>query len=125
MGKMILNGCSYIGGGGVDYSTTEQDTGLKWIDGKEIYQCTIDVGFLTNNSTKSVAHGISNIDNIIKIEGIAIVSSGSNFVPLPSPSKSAAYSVGVKVDKTNVSVETGQNRTTWYAYITLKYTKTT
>lgn len=25
-------------GGGVDYSTTEQDTGLKWTDGKDIYQ---------------------------------------------------------------------------------------
>ena len=28
------------GGGGVDYSLTEQDTGLKWIDGKSIYQTT-------------------------------------------------------------------------------------
>lgn len=26
--------------GGVNYSTTEQDTGLKWIDGKPIYQRT-------------------------------------------------------------------------------------
>lgn len=31
---------SGIGGGGIDYSTTEQDTGLKWIDGKTIYQRT-------------------------------------------------------------------------------------
>lgn len=34
---------SNIGGGsgsGVNYSTTEQDTGLKWIDGKPIYQKT-------------------------------------------------------------------------------------
>ena len=28
------------GGGGVDYSTEEQDTGLKWIDGSTIYQRT-------------------------------------------------------------------------------------
>ena len=28
------------GGGGIDYSTTEQDTGLKWIDGRTIYQKT-------------------------------------------------------------------------------------
>lgn len=27
-------------GGGVNYSTTEQDTGLKWIDGRTIYQKT-------------------------------------------------------------------------------------
>lgn len=31
---------SGIGGGGVDYSTTEQDTGLKWVDGRTIYQKT-------------------------------------------------------------------------------------
>ena len=31
---------------GVDYSTTEQNTGLKWIDGKDIYQKT----FSTSNS---------------------------------------------------------------------------
>lgn len=31
---------SGIGGGGVDYSASEQDTGLKWIDGRPIYQRT-------------------------------------------------------------------------------------
>lgn len=31
---------SGVGGGGVNYSTTEQDTGLKWIDGRTIYQRT-------------------------------------------------------------------------------------
>lgn len=30
--------------GGVDYSTTEQYTGLKWIDGKKIYKRTFDFG---------------------------------------------------------------------------------
>lgn len=28
------------GGGGIDYSTTEQDTGLKWTDERSIYQNT-------------------------------------------------------------------------------------
>ena len=28
--------------GGVDYSLTEQDTGLKWIDGKKIYQKSVE-----------------------------------------------------------------------------------
>ena len=35
--EQLING---IGGGGVDYSTSEQDTGLKWIDGRTIYQRT-------------------------------------------------------------------------------------
>ena len=31
------------GGGGIDYSTSEQDTGLKWIDNSSIYQKTINI----------------------------------------------------------------------------------
>lgn len=37
------------GGGGIDYSTIEQDTGLKWIDGRPIYQKTYYLS--TFNST--------------------------------------------------------------------------
>ncbi len=42
---------SGIGGGGVDYSTSEQDTGLKWVDGKPIYQRTF------TRSVNSIATG--------------------------------------------------------------------
>ena len=31
------------GGGGIDYSAAEQDTGLKWIDGSAVYQKTINI----------------------------------------------------------------------------------
>ena len=34
-------------GGGIDYTTEEQDTGLKWIDGRTIYQKTIIAPFTT------------------------------------------------------------------------------
>ena len=36
--------------GGVDYSTTEQDTGLKWIDGRSVYK---RVGQFANNTEVS------------------------------------------------------------------------
>ena len=32
-------------GGGIDYSTEEQDTGLKWIDGKKLYRITVTGNF--------------------------------------------------------------------------------
>ena len=35
--------------GGIDYSTDEQDTGIKWTDGKSIYQRTITGLSLTGN----------------------------------------------------------------------------
>ena len=49
-------------GGGVDYSTTEQDTGLKWIDGKSIYQCSY-------NPQQTFSIG-STWTNIIPLSGI-------------------------------------------------------
>lgn len=56
-------------GGGVDYSLSEQDTGLKWIDGKKIYQKTISFtvageGYVSNPT------GITGIDTLIKHEEI-------------------------------------------------------
>jgi hypothetical protein len=36
-------------GGSINYSTTEQDTGLIWIDGKKIYQKTYSLTLTNNN----------------------------------------------------------------------------
>lgn len=38
-------------GGGVDYSTDEQDTGLTWVDGKKVYQKSYDIT-LTSGETE-------------------------------------------------------------------------
>ena len=38
--KILASDIGGGSGGGVNYSTTEQDTGLKWIDGRTIYQRT-------------------------------------------------------------------------------------
>lgn len=55
MGKIILNGSSYMGGGsGIDYSTLEQDTGLKWIDGRPIYQKVYYANSIANNVSYKV-----------------------------------------------------------------------
>ena len=54
---------------GIDYSTTEQDTGLKWIDGKKIYQKTIDftsditIAFNSWTATTESSVGISLVLN--------------------------------------------------------------
>lgn len=47
-------------GGGINYTTEEQDTGLKWIDGRTIYQKTITKSFSTTNSSYNCYYG--NID---------------------------------------------------------------
>lgn len=50
MGTIYLNEEAYGGGGVVDYSTSEQDTGKKWIDGRPIYSKTIYVSTLANGA---------------------------------------------------------------------------
>lgn len=61
----------------IDYSTTEQDTGRKWIDGKPIYQKTFSVNYTFDNSTTNKwvtisEVSINNIENIIDYSMIGI-----------------------------------------------------
>lgn len=56
------------GGGGIDYSTEEQDTGLKWIDGRTIYQKTVTGSFQTTTASGSYIHyGSFNLSNHLDI----------------------------------------------------------
>lgn len=64
--------------GGVDYSTTEQDTGRKWIDGKNIYQKTIYYAGGTSGGTYTIPHGISNLGKVVRCDGICNDSRGDN-----------------------------------------------
>lgn len=107
------------------YSTTEQTTPFTWIDGKPIYKKTINFGALPNATTKNVAHGVSGLSQLVKIEAI-MNRPGTNggFYPLPFVSKSAANDqVEVSVNDTNVSIATNINWSSCTAYVTIYYTK--
>lgn len=106
-----------------EYSTSERIIGT-WIDGKPVYEKTIHYGTLPNTTGKNVAHGISNISKIVSIQGWA--SNGTIFMPLPTNSPlGITYSVALSADGTNISTNTGMDRTAWDAYVILRYTKTT
>ena len=51
----VVDGIPVPGGGagGIDFSTTEQDTGLKWVNGEPIYQITFS-GTTPNAATGAV-----------------------------------------------------------------------
>lgn len=103
-----------------DYSTSEVATHQKWVDGKTIYRKTINFGTLPNTTTKSVAHGITGLDYVIKYYGVA--SNGTNRLLLPYPT--ASTTIETYIDGTNVSVITSSNRSTYTTcYITMYYTK--
>ena len=44
---------------------TEQDMGIKRIDGKEIYRKIVHFGYGTTSTSKTIAHGISNLNYVI------------------------------------------------------------
>jgi microcystin-dependent protein len=105
------------------YSTTEQLTGEKWISGQPIYRKTIDCGYLPNAGNKTVAHNISGFDQAIKVFGVATSASGNNF-PLPYVTLANELNISLFVDKTNIELSTGIDRSAFYCYVTIEYTKT-
>ena len=91
---------------------------------KPVYEKVVDFGALPNNTSKSVAHNISNIDKIISINGSA--STGSYWKPIPFGPGSVSWMIETSVNTTNVIIETNQNWSEYNkTYVTLRYTKTT
>ena len=106
------------------YSDTERVVGV-WRDNKPLYQKTVSIGTLPNNATKLTAHGISDIDTICSIDGIAYDGSGKT-LPLGYINvDSYTYDVQVEVGKVNVEIKTKIDFSSYTGYITVQYTKTT
>ena len=106
-----------------NYSTTEHIVGT-WIDGKPVYQKTIDFGTLPNSTVKSVSHGISNMNKFIKISGVWFDANNGWDINWSSHS-TIAHQINAKVTKSNISITTASNYSAYSAYITIQYTKTT
>ena len=103
------------------YDTDEKACG-KWIDDRTIYRKTIDLGSFPNASTKDVAHGVTDIDMIIKIEGF--MTTGGRTLPLPQPGASVAETVRLYANRVNVTIDTRElDRTGWTGFATIYYVK--
>lgn len=97
----------------VSYSTTEQDTGGTWIDSKPVYRKAVNFGALPNATTKTVAHGISTIDNVVKMH--MIITNGSSYRYIDD---SYLY-----VDGTNIGITTISDFSTYAGVGIIEYTK--
>ena len=105
------------GAGGVNYSLEEQDTGLKWIDGRPIYQKTYEISTSLSNSWM-------NIDSITGVEQVVYCSQAvykdSNGEGVSTCE--ARSRVGSAIDYKNSAAITLSSNTK--AYITVQYIKT-
>ena len=108
---------------GISYSASEVATGDTWLDGEVIYRKTLTI----NGSHGTVAHGISDLGKVIKIEAILNdTPSGSFNYAQPLPYQQPVDGLWeLYVNNTNVVVyETGMhNYTAPSIYITLYYIK--
>lgn len=123
-GEKFVNVDQSGGSGVIDYSTSEQDTGIKWIDGKVIYQKTINFGNLPNATTKTVNHEISNIENVIDIKALAYYS-GQVYGEM-MPLVYAGHTFRIIVRSTYIEIQCpSDNWSSYGCYVTIYYTKTT
>lgn len=111
----------------IHYSTTEQIIGT-WIDGKPLYEKVVEFGAFPNRTTKSVAHGISNVNgsSFVKIDMIASVGT-SYSVSMRVHDNYANYQAFWEVDSTYITVYSRNNDNSGFtrSYFVLQYTKTT
>ncbi len=115
------------GAGYTHYSTDEQKTGVNWIDGRAVYRKTVNTGEVAESTNNQTAHGISNLRDVIHIEGATVYDASPNdHRPLPYSTKNGT--IAVYVDDTNINVDC----TNWNlgtptefedSYVTVYYTK--
>ena len=111
---------------GANYSTIEQLTGRKDIDGKDIYERTFTNVQLTNNGTTEVEI-LSDIYSIKKMYGIAEHNTeldGINARPLPFAG-SSSNDIRLDITSNKLRVVTFSDWSSYVATITIEYTKPT
>lgn len=106
------------------YSTEEQIVG-EWIDGRPIYQKTFYISALLNKSITQVSHGISNIGELVSITGT--MNNGTDRRPLPFVhDKTLESQISLVLNPTTIEIANrGADYSSYHAYVTIQYTKTT
>lgn len=97
MGVIKKRGINYTGGSGgalPDYSTIEQNTGRKWIDGRDIYQKTLNIPNFTAGTSESrigsyegtinlANYGLSNVSKVFPIIEKTYITLSDNTTRIP------------------------------------------
>lgn len=106
-----------------DYSTTEHIVG-SWIDGKPVYQKTIVIGALVNNSSKTVSHGISNLGAVVDAVLVGMKNGGALVTAYDTLDNNQLFTF--RISSSDIIVYSKSDRSSgWDSWVTIKYTKST
>lgn len=117
------------GGGSVNYSLNEQVIGT-WIDGKPLYQKTVNFGAMPAlGSSKTVNHGISDINEVVSAMFTVKRSGSIQYRTLPNVARSSTQAQTLwYMNTTEIGVISGSSAdvtSDFSGYVTIQYTKTT
>lgn len=106
---------------GVEYRTTERFLG------KPVYVKVVDCGNLPNADIKSVSIGTSGLEKVIDISGCIVNDSNGDFYSIPATNFNVAlHNVGLyATGAQSIAISTQSDRSSYSAYVKVKYTKTT
>ena len=117
----------------VHYSNDEHVIGT-WTDGHTLYEKTVHINSLPSATftLTDYAHNIANIDQIATYDATIRWSSGLvakgtrlSLETASNPQTNMNYSIQIEVNKTNVRIMNGADRSALSADVTIRYTKTT
>lgn len=106
------------------FSDEEREIGV-WRDGRPLYQKTIDCGYLPNNDVSIVQTGLT---NIVAVQGFGYCLNAFQNIFIPNASAAGVqWVIGIHLEDNGATlkVRTGEDRSLFYAYVTLSYYKTT
>jgi hypothetical protein len=107
--------------GCITHSTSEQNTGWNWIDGRKIYVKTVSTGGFPNATSSSTAHGITDLNEVIYLHCTGKTASDTQ---MTLPRSYSTESTDISVGSTNIVIETTTDRSTYTSsFTTLYYTK--
>lgn len=108
-----------------NYSTTEQKTGQKWIDGKDIYFKVYHVDNLANNTDVTLEQGFGATKNAIRFDGnINVVVNNTQYRFAATHYASATDCAYVCVEGNDLIVHVRDNYSAYSGDFVVYYTKT-
>ena len=110
------------------YKTSEQFTGRYWIDGKKIYCNVITKRNIALSDGVNIAHGISNINQVIDYDVATWHTGSGTLVKYYSSASGSSNGLSVRLSKTDIQFvgnDTWAASTSRVIYAIIYYTKTT
>lgn len=111
----------------VIYSTTEREIGV-WIDGKPLYELTLNCGQAPNNGVVNYNLPSNNYDYIIITEGCLYNSTTKSSLPLNlvrTDNSNLSNGCFLAMEQNQIRVNDASDRSAFNVYVTIRYTKTT